>query len=162
MKDKDDISTVQSFIELGLCLVICLAAAVFGILFVPGEWYETMSKPSWTPPDHVFSWIWSALYIMMGSAVWIVWRQRRSTEITLPITVFTLQLFLNALWAFLFFGLHRLDLALIDAGLLLIVLTVAVIVFWKINALAGIFLIPYYLWMFFAVYLNYTVWRLNS
>lgn len=155
-------STIQPFIELGLCLVICLAAAVFGILFVPGEWYRALSKPSWTPPDHVFSWIWSLLYIMMGFAVWTVWRQRESNRLALPITVFVLQLFFNAAWAYLFFGLHRLDLALIDAGLLLIALAVAVIVFWKIRPLAALFLIPYFLWMFVAVYLNYTIWRLNS
>ena len=161
MNIKDDASTIQSFLELGLCLVICIAAAVFGAMFLPGEWYENLLKPPWTPPDHVFSWVWSVLYIMMGSAVWIVWRNRDAKGVTLPLMVFLLQLILNVVWAYLFFEMHRLDIALVDAGLLLVVVFVTVILFWKRSALAGLFLIPYLLWMFFAVFLNFTIWRLN-
>ena len=162
MNETDELTTLQSFIELGVCLMICLGAAVFGAFFTPGEWYDGLVKPPWTPPDLVFPWVWTILYITMGVAVWLYWRQCTFTGLNRPLLLFVFQLLLNAAWSYLFFGLHAPGLALWDASLLLIILSATVVFFWRSSALAGIFLLPYLFWMFFAVSLNFVIWRLNA
>ncbi len=161
MNDKDEITTAQSIVELGVCLVVCLGAAVFGVFFSPGEWYALLIKPSWTPPDIIFPWVWSILYITMGISVWLFWRHGGSGAAKKPLLLFVFQLLLNASWSYIFFGLHAPGLALLDAILLLAVLAVTVVLFWRMYVLAGLFLLPYLFWMFFAVLLNFSIWRLN-
>jgi len=162
MKQTDEITTFQSFIELCVCLLICLGAAVFGILFLPGEWYDRLIKPSWIPPDEVFSWVWSGLYVLMGIAIWLVWIRRGSKNVFLPMIFFMMQLILNAAWSWIFFGLQRPDLALADASLLWVAILITVILFWRRNVLAGVLLVPYLFWVSFAVMLNSSIWRLNG
>ena len=159
--DKDELTTIESIVELGICLAVCMGAAVIGVFFSPGEWYDMLAKPSWTPPDDIFPWVWSILYITMGIALWLIWRQRGAKGIKGPLLVFILQLLLNAAWSYLFFGLHMTGLALIDAIFLTITLLVTVILFWRVYVIAGVILLPYLLWMIFAVWLNFMIWHLN-
>jgi tryptophan-rich sensory protein len=97
----------------------------------------------------------------MGVATWIVWAYGDKSERVLPIAFFFSQLVLNVLWSFLFFGLHRPDIALIEIVLLWVLIFVTLILFWRVRSLAGAFLIPYLLWVGFATALNYQLWMLN-
>ena len=142
-------------------LALSFAAAVAGSRFMPGEWYASLAKPAWNPPSAVFAPVWTLLYAMMGVAAWLVWRQVGLREAALPLSLFLVQLVLNALWSYLFFGLHRPDLALLDIVTLWVAILVVLVLFWRVSIPAGILLLPYLCWVGFASFLNFTVWRLN-
>lgn len=146
-------------------IAICFAAAGFGSLFtVPAiaGWYATLNKPAWNPPNWIFGPVWSTLYLLMAIAAWLVWREWGFKAAGLALTLFALQLCLNALWSYLFFGLHNPALAFIEIILLWLAILATVCAFLKLNTLASVLLLPYILWVTFAAFLNYTIWKLNS
>ena len=142
-------------------LVLCFAAAAFGGLFMPGEWYAQMRKPSWNPPGWIFGPVWTVLYAMMAIAAWMVWRRGGFAGRRLALSLFLMQLLFNALWSPLFFGLHNPPMALVDIVLLWLALLATMIAFWKVRPLAGGLLVPYLVWVSFAATLNFALWRLN-
>jgi tryptophan-rich sensory protein len=142
-------------------LALSFAAGFVGSRFTPSEWYQQLVKPSWTPPGAVFGPVWSVLYIMMGVAAWVVWRNGDFNRVVTPLTLFIFQLVLNALWSYLFFGLRRPDLAYVDIVILWVLIVLTTITFWRVSAAAGALLIPYLAWVTFASFLNLAVWRLN-
>jgi len=142
-------------------LALSFAAGFVGSRFTPSEWYQQLVKPSWTPPSAVFAPVWSILYIMMGIAAWLVWRNGDFSRVVTPLTLFIVQLVLNALWSYFFFGLHRPGVAYFDIVVLWVVIVLTTITFWRVSAAAGVLLIPYLAWVTFASFLNLAVWRLN-
>jgi benzodiazapine receptor len=133
-----------------------------GGLFMPGEWYAGLKKPAWNPPGWIFGPVWTMLYTMMAVAAWLVWRRGGFAAQRRPLTLFLLQLALNAAWSPLFFGLHHPGLAFIDLLLLWFALLGTIVAFWKARAFAGALLIPYLAWVTFAGALNFAIWRLNT
>lgn len=99
-------------------LVLAFAAAALGGFFRPGEWFATLSKPSWNPPGWIFAPVWTALYTIMAVAAWLVWRRGGFAGQRGALSLFLVQLFFNALWSPLFFGLHEPALAFADIVLL--------------------------------------------
>lgn len=150
-------------VALGLVfwLAVTFAAAAVGSRFLPGAWYATLAKPTWTPPNQVFAPVWTLLYVLMAVAAWMVWKQDASRIAWLPLGAFALQLVLNAAWSWCFFGLHRPDLALLDIAALWLALAATVALFWAVRPLAGALLLPYLAWVTFASALNGAVWWLN-
>ena len=140
---------------------LCLAVGFIAGRFTPGEWYESLIKPSWTPPGWVFPVVWTVLYVMMGLAAWIIWQETGLKEASLPLCFFLFQLLLNGLWTWLFFGLHRPGLAFFEIALLWIAILITVILFWINRPLAGALMIPYLIWVGFASALNFAIWRMN-
>jgi translocator protein len=125
-------------------------------------WYATLEKSSLTPPDWIFGPTWIILYALMGIALALVWNKGfTKPHVNKAIGVFFVQLFLNFLWSILFFGLHNPALALIDILLLTLSILWTIILFYKISRMAAYLLIPYFLWVVFATYLNYAIWMLN-
>ena len=96
----------------------------------------------------------------MGIAVWRVW-ERRSQGAHYALLLFIIQLGLNMLWSYLFFGLQRPELALIEIIILWAAILATTIAFFKIEKIAGILLLPYLGWVSFAIYLNYSIYHLN-
>ncbi len=143
-------------------LLLSFSAAALGGLFMPGEWYAGLKKPSWNPPSWIFGPGWTTLYTMMAVAAWLVWKRGGFPRQRKALTLFLLQLFFNALWSPLFFGLHRPGLAFMDIVLLWLALLATVVAFWKARLLAGVLLVPYLAWVSFAGVLNFTLWRLNA
>lgn len=143
-------------------LGISLSAGIVGSQFLPGEWYASLAKPAWNPPSYVFAPVWTTLYIMMGVAAWLVWRRAGFRSAPVALGLFLAQLPVNALWSFLFFGIHRPLLALLDLILLWGLIVVVGLAFRRVSALAAGLLIPYLLWVSFAGILNFTLWRLNT
>ena len=143
-------------------LALCFGAAWFGSQFRPGEWYESLAKPWWTPPDWIFAPVWTLLYVLMAVAVWLVWRAHGFRGAPVALGLFVGQLALNAGWSWLFFGLERPGLALVDLVALWGVLGATAVAFWRLQALAGLLLVPYIIWVSFAFALNYALWRLNT
>jgi len=152
---------MRSTVGLVLWILAALAAGWIGSRFMPGEWYASLAKPSWNPPNTVFAPVWTVLYVLMGISAWLVWRETGFAGAKVPLALFIIQLALNALWSYLFFGAHLPMLAFIDIVTLWVVILVTMLCFWKINALAGGLLIPYLAWVLFASALNFQLWRLN-
>jgi tryptophan-rich sensory protein len=142
-------------------LLVCFAAAAFGGLFAPGEWYASLKKPAWNPPSWVFGPVWTVLYTMMAVAAWLVWRRGGFAAQGRPLAVFLVQLGLNAAWTPLFFGLRRPDLALAEIVLLWLAIAGTLAAFGRVNRAAAWLLAPYLAWVTFATALNYALWRLN-
>lgn len=125
-------------------------------------WYATLAKPSWTPPDTWFGPIWSTLYILIGIALFLVWRKgldRR--DVRFAIGIFTVQLVLNLLWSLVFFGLHSIIGGFVVILLLWIAILANMIAFYVISKPAGLLMVPYIIWVSIASYLNYSVLVLN-
>ncbi len=152
---------MSAWISLIGWIVLTFGAGFVGMRFVPGEWYEQIRKPAFTPPDAVFAPGWTGLYVLMAIAAWLIWEQRATHHVSSALLFFIVQLGLNALWSYLFFGLHRIDLALIDIVLLWLCALLTLILFWGIKPLAGALLVPYLLWVSFTNILNYAIWKLN-
>jgi tryptophan-rich sensory protein len=144
-----------------LWLAASMAAGLVGSRFLPGEWYAALQKPSWTPPNAVFGPVWSLLYVLMGVAAWLVWRKEGFTGAPVVLGLFILQLILNALWSFLFFGAQQPGLAFLEIVVLWLVILATTVGFWRVAVPAGLLLLPYLCWVTFAAALNLQLWRLN-
>ena len=156
---------MHPYLSLVIFLVVCFAAAgIGGAVTTPkiGTWYSTLAKPSWNPPNWIFGPVWSALYFCMAVAAWLVWRQDGFFDATVPLTLFAVQLVLNVLWSYIFFGLEKPALAFGEVILLWTAIAATMIVFWQRSVIAGILFVPYLAWVSFASFLNFTLWRLNS
>lgn len=153
--------TVQLIIGAVVWLAITFGAAFLGARYLPDEWYTQIRKPTWNPSNKIFAPVWSVLYLLMAIAAWLVWKRYGVAGAIVPLALFIMQLLLNAAWTWLFFGRHRLDTALVDIVVLWLVILTVIILFWGLEPLAGLLLVPYLLWVSFATFLNYTIWRLN-
>ncbi|WP_035612752.1 TspO/MBR family protein [Haloferula sp. BvORR071] len=142
-------------------IALCFVAPALGAFAMPDTWYASLQKPSWNPPAWLFGPVWTALYITMAVAAWLVWRRGGFALQRVPLTWFLVQLALNAAWTPLFFGLHRPDLAFADIVLLWLAIIVTITVFRRVHRGAGWLLVPYLAWVSFASVLNFTLWRMN-
>lgn len=154
-------SRARSALAFAGWMLACLAAAAMGALFMPGEWYASLRKPSWNPPGWIFGPVWTALYTMMAVAAWLVWRRGGWGKQRKPLLIFIVQLMLNALWTPLFFGLHRPAWAFAEIVLLWLAIVATIVVFRPVSGPAMLLLVPYLAWVSFAAVLNFTLWRLN-
>ncbi|HXU28998.1 MAG TPA: TspO/MBR family protein [Thermoanaerobaculia bacterium] len=151
---------MRSIVTLLVFLALVALAAFFGAHFQPGPWFEGLAKPSWNPPNWVFGPVWTLLYLGMAVAGWLVWK-RSGEHVTPVLVVWFVQLGLNAAWSWLFFGLHRPPLALVDILALLACIVAFAILARRISPAASWLFVPYALWVSFATVLNATIWRLN-
>ena len=126
-----------------------------------GSFYAEVVRPDWAPPGWLFGPVWLTLYTLMGIAAWLVWRRAGFGAVRVALTLFLVQLVVNALWSWLFFA-WRLGLpALVDILVLLALIIAMLAAFWRQSRVAGALIIPYLLWVGFAAVLNYSVWQLN-
>jgi tryptophan-rich sensory protein len=156
-------STSRQVIGLVAWLLASLLAASIGAAasIQAGPFYTQLVRPAWAPLPSIFGPVWTFLYILMALAAWLVWRVDGFRPARTALTLFLLQLALNALWSWLFFGWHRGALAFGDILLLWVLIAATLVAFWRTRPLAGALLVPYLLWVSFAAALNYSVWRLN-
>lgn len=156
-------SGIKQVIGLVGWLLLSFAAAAIGALasVQAADFYRQLAQPSWAPPASVFGPVWSVLYVLMGVAAWLAWRDGGWHRQRGVLVLFVLQLAVNALWSWLFFGWHRGALAFADIVLLWLLIVATVIGLWRARPLAGALLLPYLGWVSFATALNYAVWQLN-
>ena len=149
---------------------IALAAAAGAVGAVAsrdaGEFYGALAKPAWAPPGWLFGPVWSALYVLMGVAAWLVWRTRPAAPGDRAVrrralALFVGQLALNALWTWLFFAWRRGALAFGEIVLLLLAVALTAWLFGRLRPLAAWLLLPYLGWVAFATALTWAVWRSN-
>jgi tryptophan-rich sensory protein len=142
---------------LALFILLCLAVGMAGGLLMGdgvNTWYKTLKRPPLTPPDHVFGPVWTTLYVLMGISIWQIYKISKKAKKQKAYILFGVQLFLNLIWSYLFFGLRNPQIALLDILLLLIVLVLTIQEFYHHEKLAAYLLIPYLLWVSYATYLN--------
>ncbi|MCW9707231.1 TspO/MBR family protein [Fodinibius salsisoli] len=154
-------TTSKKIIVLIGWITLCSLAGIFGAQFEPGQWYELLQKPAWTPPDWVFPVVWPILYLLMGISAWFIWKKPSTSLFQKEFRWFYLQLLLNALWSWLFFGLHLIGLALAEIMLLWGATFTVIVLFYKKDRIAGILLIPYLIWVSYASALTFAIWQLN-
>lgn len=156
----------MNIFRLAISIAICQAAGIIGAIFTAQSvqtWYAALEKPSFSPPNWLFGPVWITLYTMMGVALYLVWQKSGHMHDSKPVfIVFSGQLVLNALWSFVFFGLRSPFLGLLEITALWGMIMLTILLFWRVSVPAGVLLIPYALWVTFAVVLNFSIWRLNS
>ncbi len=141
--------------------VASFAAAASAVIFRPGDWYKQLDKPRWRPPDWLFAPVWAVLYALIGLSGWLVWLNAGIGGAALPLTVYAVQLLLNAAWTPIFFGLRRTRLAALEIILLWAAILTTIIMFHPVNMAAAFLLVPYLAWVTFAAALNLSIWRRN-
>lgn len=126
------------------------------------SWYVNVNKPSFNPPSWLFAPVWTALYLMMGIAFYLVWKAAVTDALKKQaMTFYAVQLFLNFIWSFIFFYLQQPGWAMVDIVLMWIMILLTIIWFGKISPVAAWLLVPYICWVSFAALLNYSIWKLN-
>jgi tryptophan-rich sensory protein len=157
------LSTIRQIIGLAGWLLLSFAAAGVGAVasVSTGIFYQQLLRPEWAPPAWVFGPVWSVLYLLMGIAAWLVWRQRGFRESGMTLWLFIAQLTANALWSWLFFSWHNGAWAFYEILILWVLLLCTVAAFWRVRSLAGALLLPYLAWVTFAIVLCFAIWRLN-
>lgn len=144
---------------------LCYLTAWIGAQVSPGiapmDWYESIAKPAWNPPNWLFGPVWSVLYTMMGAAVWLVWKDYGLSGAKKAIAFFIIQLFLNGLWSQIFFGMQEIGWAFLEILFLLAAIIITTALFFKKSKIAGWLMVPYMLWVSFATVLNAAIWSLN-
>jgi benzodiazapine receptor len=150
----------------GMIIVATIAAPILGGLATSrgvNQWYTTLITPSWNPPSWLFGPVWTVLYCMMGIAAILAYRgaQLRGMRARALLTAYFVQLCLNTAWSFIFFWAMLPGWALAEILVLLVMIIVTMILFWKVRPLAGLLLVPYALWVSFATVLNWSLWSLN-
>ncbi len=149
----------MALIGLLVFLGLTAVAASFGSLFLPGRWYETIAKPSWTPPGWLFPIAWTPLYVTIAIAGWSLWK---SHGLNGALFLWLLQLVFNGLWSPIMFGRKNIEMALADLIALWLCILGFILAALPLNPTAAYLFVPYFLWVSFAGFLNWTIWRMNA
>ncbi|MCX6733305.1 MAG: tryptophan-rich sensory protein [Candidatus Peregrinibacteria bacterium] len=152
---------IQSIVSILGCLSVGIVGALFTTPAIP-TWYNTLSKPLFSPPAWVFGPAWTILYIMMGVSLFLVWTKKDGSDTKrMALYIFFAQLLLNAIWSPIFFGLQSPFLGLMIIALLWATIIININIFYKVSKAAALLLVPYFLWVSFATVLNFALWQLN-
>jgi tryptophan-rich sensory protein len=143
---------LATFATGGIGAIASASAALF---------YGELAQPSWAPPAWLFGPVWSTLYVLMGIAAWLVWRDHGFGGAPTALALFVAQLFANALWTWIFFVWHKGALSLAEIIALWLLIAATIRAFWGLHRLAALLLVPYLAWVGFATALTAALWRLN-
>ena len=155
---------MNKFIKLALCITVPLligGISGFATATSINDWYVSINKPSFNPPNYLFGPVWTTLYILMGISFFMILQSPANEFRKKAVTIFCIQLFLNFWWSFIFFKFQLLGLAFIEIILIWISIITMITLFYKINKTASLLQIPYLLWVSFASVLNGSIWFLN-
>lgn len=155
----------RSLIALAVALAVCFAASLIGSAVTQPnlDWYATLTKPGFAPPNGIFPVVWTALFVMMAIAAWLVWLAPGDDGIRkVALVWFGIQLAINAFWSIAFFGMHDPMLAFGVIMALIVAIVITIVYFDRLSRTASLLLLPYLLWVGFATGLNFTIWVLNS
>ena len=151
----------NKYISLALILLITfLASSIGGFLTSSFKepWYSEIILPTFNPPSWIFGPVWTTLYIFMSVAAWIVWNKTLDKK---NLQIYFVHIFFNAIWSVIFFGFHQIFIALIDLGIILIFIIWLMKIYYQINKISFVLMIPYLLWSSYALVLNATIFYLN-
>lgn len=153
---------VKLFISIAVPVAVGAVSGLFTRPEIDG-WYQTIKKPSWQPPGWVFGPVWTTLYILMGIALYLVWKSNAPDKLKrTAVTLWIVQLVFNFFWSFIFFRQHQLDWALGEIIVLWLFILLTIFAFARISKIAAWLLVPYISWVSFASILTYTIYQLNQ
>ncbi|PBP80138.1 sensory protein TspO [Pseudomonas syringae] len=139
-------------------LLACCAAGATGIIFKPGAWYESLKKPSFTPPDWAFPVAWTTIYLLLA---WAGYRLTLIHGSEIVLALWAAQIALNTLWTPVFFGANRLVAAMVILVLLWVVVAAMIVMALQLDIITGLILFPYLVWLSVAAALNFSILRHN-
>ncbi len=155
-------NTVKLIIAIAIPLIIGLSGGAFTAAEIP-NWYAKLNKPTWQPPNWLFGPVWTTLYVLMGIALYLVWKSDAMLSLKqTAFILFAIQLTLNFFWSIIFFNQHQIGWAMAEIIVMWILILLTIFSFSKINNTAAWLLVPYISWVSFASLLNYTIWKLNT
>jgi tryptophan-rich sensory protein len=156
---------INDSLKLVICIAVCIGAGLVGSIFTRdsiSSWYAFLQKPAFTPPNWLFAPVWILLYILMGIAVFMVWRKGLNQfQVRESIVIFIIQLVLNAGWSYAFFGLKSPGLGLIVIVPLWTAILLTIINFFRVSHTAAYLLIPYIVWVSYATVLTFSIYLMN-
>ena len=158
-------SNLKPATGLFISFLVCFSAAAIGSLTTTPQipnWYADLAKPIWTPPNWLFGPVWTILFSLMAIAAWLVWRKHGMKKARRALVWFGIQLVLNSLWSVLFFGWNNPGAAAAEILLLWLTILLTMVTFSKKSKAAGLLLVPYFLWVSFAMVLNISIWQMNG
>ena len=153
--------TKNKYLSLGLILIITFLASGIGSFVTSSfkePWYSEILLPSFNPPSWVFGPVWTTLYIFMSIAAWSAWKQTSDKKI---LQIYFIHLFFNSMWSVIFFGFHQIFLALINLVIILVFIIWLMRIYYQVNKISFLLMIPYLLWSSYALILNGTIFYLN-
>jgi translocator protein len=153
----------KTWLVLIVFLAICLGAGGLGSIFTANsvrDWYPRLRKPAGTPPSWVFGPVWTTLYVLMAISAWLVWREYHWGALP-ALLIFCGQLALNVAWSGIFFGSRLPGAAFAEIVLLWLAVIWTMLIFFLLLPVSALLLVPYLLWVTYASYLNFGIWRLN-
>ena len=144
-------------------IILCNLIGAIGAIWTSSDssWYKGINKPSFNPPSWIFGPVWTLLFTLMGVSLYLVWTSSNSNIKLIALIFFVIQFFFNVAWSYFFFGLGNPLYSFIEILFLLVLIFLTAFYFFKVNKIAGYLLIPYFLWVSFAAFLNYSILRLN-
>ena len=155
----------NDILKLIFCIIICQALGSSGSVFTNMSvktWYPTLVKPWFAPPDGLIPVVWTILFTLMGIALFLVWREGTDRpEVKTAIYIFAAQFVVNIAWSAAFFGMRSPSNGLIVIVILWLMILLTIIKFWRVSKNAALLLVPYILWVSFAMVLNYNIMVLN-
>lgn len=156
---------IKSIVSLILCIALCQAVGGLGAIFTTPEiagWYATIQKPSFNPPNWIFAPVWTTLFVLMGVSLWLTFKSENSSARKAALLAFAIQLVLNSAWSFLFFKMHSLLAGLIEIFFLWLAILFWIVKTYPVSKAGALISIPYLLWVSFASFLNFWIWKLNA
>lgn len=162
MQKTNKIAATWKFI---ISILLCESVGIISGLLASANnnlWFDTLHKPTWNPPAYLFGPVWTALYLLMGISLGIIWNNK-APELNKrnAYFLFAMQLILNFFWSILFFHFHSPALALLDIILMIITIVLTIFNFSHFSKSAAWLLVPYIAWVSFATILNFSIWNLN-
>jgi tryptophan-rich sensory protein len=152
---------MHRLVSLAVFLFLVTAVSAVSGLFVGGDWYHTMNKPSWNPSSMVMASVWAVLYVLMAVSAWMVWDSMRGLA-RVALGCWALQLILNICWSWVFFGLHRPGWSLAVVSVWILVVVIVIRLFRPIKQEASTLMVPLAAWLLFVWFLNFYQWHLNG
>lgn len=153
----------KKIVKFIVSILLCQMAGIIGVGFTTSAipvWYDTLIKPSFNPPAWIFGPVWTMLYFLIGLSLFLMWINPTKKK-QKAFIFFFIQLFLNAIWSPVFFGLRSTSMGLIVIIFLWIFIVLTMFHFYKISKISAALLVPYFLWVSFASILNFSIWQLN-
>ncbi len=152
----------NKFISFILFFIITYSASFIGgiaTINFKEPWYSQLVKSNYNPPDWIFAPVWTTLYLMMTLAIWFYWHSKNREMST--IYIYFIHIVFNTTWSIVFFGLHQILLALIVLMILIILIIILILKFKRVNYVSTYLMIPYLLWSWYALFLNFNLYILN-
>jgi translocator protein len=163
-RDLDRRRPLPTLLALAGWIALSLGAGAVGAVASVSarDFFQDLVRPGWAPPASLFGPVWTVLYVLMGTAAWLVWREGPRRDVSRALVLFIVQLVFNALWTWLFFAWRQGGLALLEILVLWALILGTIALFWRIHRISAVLLVPYLVWVTYAAALTAALWRANA